>query len=329
MSRPYWDYSSVRNAWVNGSPKGRNLRILPRRGGYFVHVTSRTRGQVFLFGDEEKNEFVKKMRAWAGFSELTVLTHCIMTNHFHLLLYVPEVKSMGHDRILKKLSHVWPEGKVAAWEDAFQQASEKNKFRMDQEMIGRMGNLPEFMRVLKRSFSCWFNAKHDTQGTLWDSRYRSVVIESGSPGLLAVAAYIDLNPVRAQITENPGAYRWNGITAANLGNPAAIQGLLALLAFHNNDPDAMESLGFVSERDDKTDLFKQWKQQRRDYEYWLYYQEFLRTRIRSFSRGVGLGSAEFLSKLKKAFPQCFQSAGNWKKSAYPPDWEEFSSMRNV
>lgn len=37
----------------------RGLRILPKSGGYFVHVTSRVVQQRFLFGDEEKTVFTR------------------------------------------------------------------------------------------------------------------------------------------------------------------------------------------------------------------------------------------------------------------------------
>ncbi|MCC5846424.1 MAG: hypothetical protein JJU05_19410, partial [Verrucomicrobia bacterium] len=64
-------------------------RVLPKEGGYFVHVTSRVRGQDFLLGTKEKEAFRELAFRWAEFSGITVVTYCVMSNHFHLLLWVP------------------------------------------------------------------------------------------------------------------------------------------------------------------------------------------------------------------------------------------------
>jgi len=57
-------------------------------------------------------------------------------------------------------------------------------------------------------------------GTLWESRYRSVLVECGE-SLQAMAFYIDLNPVRAGLVSDPKDYRWCGYAAAAAGVPEA------------------------------------------------------------------------------------------------------------
>jgi len=44
--------------------------------------------------------------------------------------------------------------------------------------------------------SRWFNRPHNRSGTLWEERYKNVIVESGIAAR-TMAAYIDLNPVRA------------------------------------------------------------------------------------------------------------------------------------
>jgi hypothetical protein len=41
------------------------------------------------------------------------------------------------------------------------------------------------------------NRRLERTGTLWEGRFKSVLVEGGEQALLTVAAYIDLNPVRA------------------------------------------------------------------------------------------------------------------------------------
>ncbi len=62
-----------------------------------------------------------------------------------------------------------------------------------------MWDISAFMKTLKQRFSQWFNGRHKCRGTLWEDRFRSALVEGKGNALRAMAAYIDLNPVRAKI----------------------------------------------------------------------------------------------------------------------------------
>jgi putative transposase len=94
-------------------------------------------------------------------------------------------------------------------------------------LLERMGDVSAFMKELKQRFSRWFNYNHDRFGTLWAERFKSVVVEDQPSSLGAVAAYIDLNPVRAGLAHDPKDYRFCGYAAALAGNKLARQGLLS------------------------------------------------------------------------------------------------------
>ncbi len=72
----------------------------------------------------------------------------------------------------------------------------------------RMYDLSEFMKTLLQRFTRWFNRTHKRSGTLWEDRFKSVIVESGTAAR-TMAAYIDLNPVRAGMVEDPADYRWS------------------------------------------------------------------------------------------------------------------------
>ncbi len=221
---------TIPSVWAGAcEDRRRGLRILPKSGDYFVHVTSRSAGQAFLFKDAEKLAFLDLLRRWAEFSGITVLTHCLMDNHFHLLLFVPRVVEVDHAEILRRLEFVWSDVKIKAWQGYYDNERPEVKESMDAALRERMGDLPEFMRVLKHSFSCWFNLQHDRKGTLWDARYRSVVVEGNPLALMSVAAYIDLNPIRAGICDDPMRYRWSGYGEACVGEKVARAGLKQLI----------------------------------------------------------------------------------------------------
>lgn len=76
----------------------------------------------------------------------------------------------------------------------------------------RLGATGRMMQQLGRRYVGLFNARHGRTGTLWEGRYRSCLVES-ERHLLLCARYIDLNPVRARLTDNACDYRWSSCAA--------------------------------------------------------------------------------------------------------------------
>ena len=66
-------------------------------------------------------------------------------------------------------------------------------------------NISEAMRILQGGYSNWFRTKYDLVGPLFQSRYKSVLVEN-EEYLLTLSAYIHLNPVRAGMVEKPQEY---------------------------------------------------------------------------------------------------------------------------
>jgi len=68
--------------------------------------------------------------------------------------------------------------------------------------------LPKMMQAVGRSYVQVFNKRYARTGTLWEGRYRSTLVQTDRY-LLACMAYIDLNPVRAQMVAQPEDYAWS------------------------------------------------------------------------------------------------------------------------
>jgi putative transposase len=68
------------------------------------------------------------------------------------------------------------------------------------------------MRDLGRCYVPYFNRRHGRTGTLWEGRFRSCLVESAHY-VLACHRYIELNPVRARMVGDPGAYPWSSYQA--------------------------------------------------------------------------------------------------------------------
>ncbi|MCC5840103.1 MAG: hypothetical protein JJT96_08265 [Opitutales bacterium] len=188
------------------------------RGGVTTvhHVVSRVCGQSFLLTDEEKEAFRGLLRRVAGFCGVEVITYALLDNHFHLLVEVPgsvgelsDEELLGRARLLYGKERKGQPLSMARIEGALRSGGE-GRGAMRGLLMGRMAALPMFMKILKQRYSILFNRKYDRVGTLWEGRFRSVLVEDTRLAVRAVAAYIDLNAVRAGIVRDPKDYRFSG-----------------------------------------------------------------------------------------------------------------------
>jgi len=98
-----------------------------------------------------------------------------------------------------------------------------------QRLLARMFDVSHYMKTLKQRFTVFYNRRHGRFGTLWAERFNSVLVE-GSPSVLStVAAYIDLNPVRAGLARDPADYHWSGFGEAMGGHPLAREGIASTM----------------------------------------------------------------------------------------------------
>lgn len=69
-------------------------------------------------------------------------------------------------------------------------------------------DLSHAMRRLNQRYVGAFNRRHGRTGTLWESRFRSCLVQTEGY-LLTLYRYIDLNPVRAAIVASAEDYCWS------------------------------------------------------------------------------------------------------------------------
>lgn len=74
------------------------------------------------------------------------------------------------------------------------------------------GEVARLMQKLGRQYVGQFNARHRRTGTLWEGRYKACLVDTADY-LLRCVRYIDLNPVRARITDDPATFPWSSCAA--------------------------------------------------------------------------------------------------------------------
>ena len=70
------------------------------------------------------------------------------------------------------------------------------------------GNLSNGMRQLNGVFTQWSNRRHHRTGHLFQGRYKAILVDSEAY-LLALARYVVLNPVRANMVTHPAQWPWS------------------------------------------------------------------------------------------------------------------------
>ncbi|MDI1312559.1 transposase [Prosthecobacter sp.] len=209
---------------------------------YCYHVMSRTCGGEVFLDDVEKEALRRVIWRMAEFSGIKVLTYCLMGNHFHLLTEVPQRQTWlqrfegpdGEAKLLSHLSILYSRTYVGLLRDELADLRSRGMAvlagqRLD-AMKKRFCDLSLFVKEIKERFSRWFNKRRGRRGTLWMDRFKSVLVEGKGEPLRTMAAYIDLNPVRAGLVKDPKDYRWCGYAEALGGSRRAQRGLCKALS---------------------------------------------------------------------------------------------------
>lgn len=202
----------------------RRKRILGS-GVSCYHCMSRTVNGERLFMDREKEVLRKMLWQVADFSGVEVLTYALMANHLHVLVRVPDVEdrlAISDLELLRRWRVLYP--KPTKYETATALAMERilreggdEAAALRARLLVRMGDVSAFMKTLKQRFTIWFNKSHERYGPLWSDRFKSVLVEGKGNPLQTMAAYIDLNPVRAGVVRDPKDYRYCGYAEAVAG----------------------------------------------------------------------------------------------------------------
>ena len=211
----------------------RRKRMVAQGDGYY-HVISRIAGQEFLMNAHEKGVLMGLMAKVAVFSGVEILTFALMDNHFHLLVKVPKGHEVDDVELVEKMRVLYGDTKtdriLSAWEAWDRRGLTFKAIEAKEALRRRMFDLSQFCKTLKETYSMSYNHRHNHTGTIWGSRFKSILLSPDNKTLMAVGAYIDLNPVRAELVEEPRKYRWSGYGTAFRGNAFSRHGLCTLVA---------------------------------------------------------------------------------------------------
>ncbi len=135
----------------------RTARIVEEGAAYY-HVISRVVGREYVFAaDAERERFRAIMRAVEAFSGVQILTWTLLSNHFHILVHVPEQADVSDQELGRRMRYLYGQDKVDGFmgelEKLRQAGQAETAERMKRSYVQRIANLAAFMKTLKQRVS--------------------------------------------------------------------------------------------------------------------------------------------------------------------------------
>jgi len=181
-----------------------------------VHVVQRCVRRAFLAGVDAvsgndysyRKEWIRRrMEALASVFAVDILSYAVMSNHMHQILRNrPDIVAAWSDQeVAIRWLKVFP-GRRLEEHLAEPTQSDVKMLCSDPvrlaEIRSRLSDISWFMRALAEPIARMANRQDDCTGRFWEGRFKAQRIVDEA-GLLACSMYVDLNPVRAAIAENP------------------------------------------------------------------------------------------------------------------------------
>ena len=178
-----------------------------------AHVVQRCVRKCFLMGsdsdsgknyDHRKQWLEDRLRRFAACFGVDLLGFSILSNHFHLILRSrPDVVATWDDtEVARRWLMICPLRKDQQGNPLEPSESELNTIRSNPQRLAtirrRLSDISWWMRLLSQPLAAMANREENQLGRFWQGRFHAVRI-CDETALLACAAYVDLNPIRAAL----------------------------------------------------------------------------------------------------------------------------------
>ncbi|HVU18873.1 MAG TPA: transposase [Candidatus Didemnitutus sp.] len=315
------------------------IKIDPKCAEAVYHCVSKAVAAEWLFDDVSKEVFRRQLWRAADYCGVQVITHALLSNHFHVVIRVPVLALVPDSELLRRyaLYRDLSKNDDRARMTTLRAQLAANGPKADhwrRQQLAQMGDISSFMKKWKQRFSQWFNRNHRRIGTLWASRFTSILVQPTGFATETVSAYADLNPVRAGIVTDPKDYRFCGYAEAVSGQARARAGIGSLYPslrwreVQERYRLALFAIGADVRKGKASIPLKDYKRVREE-KGRLEPSELLLHRIRHFVHGGVLGSRAFVEEQLAAFERRTRERPRTRPRTLGFGDQELYVMRNV
>ena len=192
-------------------PRPRRTQISLEDTPYY-HVWSRTVRRAFLTGvDDYTGKSYEHRREWietqilslADIFAIDVAAYAVMSNHLHLVLRIDiELANNWSDREVVEQWHRYFNGTELSQKFAKGKVIEEYQVAKLKHLVAtyrsRLSDISWFMRCLNEPIARKANTEDNCTGHFWEGRFKSQALLDEA-AVLACMAYVELNPIRAQM----------------------------------------------------------------------------------------------------------------------------------
>jgi len=181
----------------------------------YYHCISRCVRRAFLCGEDKftgqnfehrRQWLVERIRYLTEIFSIEVCAYSIMSNHYHLVLYVneAEINNCSNHQICERWNKIYSLAPIVLrW-----QKGELNSDTQKEAALSiiakwreRLSSISWFMRCLNEFIARKANKEDDCKGRFWEGRFKSQALLD-EKALLTCMAYVDLNPIRAKMNSS-------------------------------------------------------------------------------------------------------------------------------
>lgn len=202
----------------------------------YYHCISRCVRRAYLCGDDpvsgknfdhRKQWLVSRIKQLSAQFSIDVCAYAIMSNHYHLVLYVdsPKAEQWTDEEVIQRWTALFPRN------GALVETLLKNKTtRIAQKKLSqhvslwreRLTDISWFMRCLNEIVARQANKEDECSGRFWEGRFKSQALLD-EKALVTCMAYVDLNPIRAHVNDSLESSDFTSIQERLIGHAKKVK----------------------------------------------------------------------------------------------------------
>jgi len=176
----------------------------------YYHAYNRLAGRKdeHPFTDADREHGMKLLLDLSRYYLIEVISAAWMGNHWHVVCFAPcELPTLKE--IEERHNRFWePKNKLVP-PTLRKPLLDAERDPEGCELAGRnMIDLSHFMGVFGQRYTIYYNKAHERRGALWADRFKSTILDQRQ-AVWNCVKYVELNPVRAGLVEDPADYRFS------------------------------------------------------------------------------------------------------------------------